>query len=95
MTRTPVARVHGWGGSFATTWERDAYVSDRKLIQKFLKLDYRTQREIERAGETADMKGGYAIGIELPAKEQREMRERFGPKGKRGRWFLFTGKAVC
>jgi pimeloyl-ACP methyl ester carboxylesterase len=25
MTRTPVALVHGWGGSFATTWDRSGF----------------------------------------------------------------------
>ena len=27
MTRTPVALVHGWGGSFATTWERSGFTA--------------------------------------------------------------------
>jgi pimeloyl-ACP methyl ester carboxylesterase len=27
MTRTPVALVHGWGGSFATTWERSGFAA--------------------------------------------------------------------
>ena len=27
MTRTPVALVHGWGGSFASTWERSGFTA--------------------------------------------------------------------
>lgn len=27
MTRKPVALVHGWGGSFATTWERSGFTA--------------------------------------------------------------------
>jgi hypothetical protein len=92
----------GWGEQiqplpvrrkFATDWERTNYLDARKLVAKFLKLPYADQQKLRRV--VLD-KGGYAYCMELPAKDQREMRER-NPrhKGKKGRYYAFFGLAPC
>lgn len=92
----------GWGEQiealpvrrkFASDWERRDYLARRKLVAKFLALPWAEQQKLKRINID---KGGPAYGMELPPKEQREMRERNPQhKGKKGRYYGFFGLAPC
>lgn len=80
---------------FNSEWEKREYIERRKAAQRFNKLDARTKQMIRTTAIDRMSKYGPCTAVALSPVEQKERRAK-NPhlKGKRGRFYLFTGVAA-